>query len=91
MDNVEGEIRGSTDNGRILLLTNKINWPIDLSTDNGSIEIKTKSEPTNATINAEVGNGKITIFGEETKLKTFGKGESLIKLQTDNGRITVTK
>lgn len=91
LEHVEGEIRGATDNGRIFLLTNEINWPIDLSTDNGSIEIKTKTEPTNATFDANVGNGKITIFGEDTKVKTYGKGRSLIKLQTDNGRITVTK
>ena len=91
LDHVEGEITGSTDNGRILLQTNKINWPIDLSTDNGSIEVQTSSEPTNATIDAKIGNGKVTIFGEDTKLKTYGKGKYLIKLHTDNGQITVAK
>ena len=90
LEDVIGEIKGSTDNGQISLVTNDINSPIDLSTDNGSIEVKTESEPTNATIEAKSGNGKITIFGQETKLKVYGKGTQLMKLQTDNGRIQVT-
>jgi len=91
LEHVEGEIKGNSDNGRISLITNKLDWPIDLATDNGSIEIKTESEPTNATIDAETDNGKITIFGEQKNLATYGKGKNMIKLQTDNGRITVTK
>jgi len=89
LEHVKGEIKGSTDNGQISLVTNDIDSPIDLSTDNGSIEVKTESEPTKATIDAKSGNGKITIFGQETKLKVYGKGTHLMKLRTDNGGITV--
>ncbi|QBP40072.1 DUF4097 family beta strand repeat-containing protein [Paenisporosarcina antarctica] len=91
LEHVKGEIKGNSDNGRISLITNKLDWPIDLATDNGSIEIKTESVPTNAIIDAETDNGKITIFDEEKNRATYGKGKNLIKLQTDNGRITVTK
>lgn len=91
LDHVEGKIKGTTDNGQISLITNKLDWPIDLATDNGSIEIKTESEPANATIDSESDNGKITIFGNETKRSTYGKGKHLIKLRTDNGSITVTE
>ena len=89
LEQVKGEIKGSTDNGQISLITNNIDSPIDLSTDNGNIEVKTESEPTNASIEAKSGNGKITIFEQETKLKVYGKGTHLMKLQTDNGSITV--
>lgn len=91
LDHVQGEINGELDNGHISVTTNDLKWPMDLRTDNGSIEIKTESEPTNATIDAKTDNGKITIFGAETNHAIFGKGKHLINLQTDNGRITVTK
>jgi DUF4097 and DUF4098 domain-containing protein YvlB len=89
LEDVKGKIMGSTDNGQISLITNDIDSSVDLSTDNGSIEVKTESKPSNASIEAKSGNGKITIFGQETKLKVYGKGTHLMKLQTDNGSITV--
>jgi DUF4097 and DUF4098 domain-containing protein YvlB len=91
LDHVEGKIKGTTDNGQISVLTNKLDWPMDLATDNGSIEMKTESEPANATIDSESDNGKIIIFGNEIKRSTYGEGKHLIKLRTDNGSITVTK
>jgi DUF4097 and DUF4098 domain-containing protein YvlB len=91
LDQIQGEIKGNTDNGYISLTTTNREWPIDLSTNNGRIEIEMESEPTNATIDAKTENGKVSIFGEETNLQTYGKGKHLIKLRTDNGRITVTK
>lgn len=91
LEHVEGEIKGASDNGRISMITKKLESPIDLETDNGSIEIKTESEPTNAIIDAKTDNGKINIYGEENNHAIFGKGKHLINLRTDNGRITVTK
>jgi DUF4097 and DUF4098 domain-containing protein YvlB len=91
LDNIDGKITGRTDNGEISLITNKLNRPIELSTDNGRIEIQTEKEPTNATIDAKTDNGRVDIFGYDNKHTVFGNGEHLIKLRTDNGRITVTK
>lgn len=91
LDNIDGKITGRTDNGGISLITNNLNRPIELSTDNGRIEIQTDKEPTNATIDAKTDNGKVIIFGQENKQSVFGKGNHLIQLRTDNGRITVTK
>lgn len=91
LEHVEGEIKGTSDNGRISLTTKQLNQPIELITDNGRIEILTESEPTNATIEAKTDNGKVTIFGVEDTFASYGKGKHLIKLRTDNGRITVTK
>ena len=90
-EHVEGEISGRTDNGKISMTTKSLNQPINLETDNGSIEIKTDSEPTNATIETKIDNGKVTIFGNDSKRAIFGNGKHLINLQTDNGRITITK
>lgn len=91
LDQVNGKIRGETDNGAISFVTNNLDRPIELITDNGRIEIQTETEPTNATIDAKTDNGRIEIFGDQKKQATFGNGEHLIKLRTDNGRITVTK
>lgn len=90
LEDVEGKIEAKTDNGRISLITNILDRPIDLETDNGKIEIQTEMEPKNATIDAKSDNGRVELFGQENKLVMFGKGENLIKLRTDNGRITVT-
>jgi len=89
-DHVEGEIKGTLNNGRITVLTDNLEWPMDLTTDNGSIEIKTESQPKNVTIDAETDNGRITIFGDKVDRATYGKGKHVIKLRTDNGSITVT-
>lgn len=91
LEKVEGKIKGSSDNGRISMTTKNLDQPIDLETDNGSIEIITDTEPTNATIETKTDNGKVTIFGVDNTRAIYGKGEYLIKLQTDNGRITITK
>ncbi|WP_318614528.1 DUF4097 family beta strand repeat-containing protein [Sporosarcina sp. YIM B06819] len=90
-EDVEGEINAKTDNGRISLITTNLDQSIDLETDNGRIEIHTENEPTNAIIDAKTDNGRVELFGQENKHVTFGKGENLVKLRTDNGRITVTK
>lgn len=91
LDYVDGTIVGRTDNGRISLVTNNLDRPIELTTDNGKIEIQTEKEPTNATIDVKTDNGRIDVFGYENKHTKFGNGENLIKLRTDNGRITITK
>ncbi len=91
LENVTGQMKAKTDNGRISVVTNNLDQSIDLETDNGRIEIQTEKEPTNAIIDAKTDNGRVEIFGQENKHVTFGKGENLIKLRTDNGRITVTK
>ncbi|KAA0965765.1 DUF4097 domain-containing protein [Sporosarcina sp. ANT_H38] len=88
---VDGTIIGRTDNGKISVVTNNLDRPIELTTDNGKIEIQTEKEPTNATIDVKTDNGRIDVFGHENKHTKFGNGQNLIKLRTDNGRITITK
>ncbi|QFF99053.1 hypothetical protein PB01_09560 [Psychrobacillus glaciei] len=91
MKYVDGKIKAETDNGRIILVTNNLDRSIDLKTDNGLIEIQSEKEPSNATINASVDLGKIDIFGTSNKQTIYGNGDHLIKLETDNGKITVKK
>lgn len=90
-ENVTGQMKAKTDNGRISVVTNNLDQSMDLETDNGRIEIQTETEPTNATIDAKTDNGRVELFGQENKHVTFGEGKNLVKLRTDNGRITVTK
>lgn len=91
LEQVNGEIIGKTDNGRITLVTNNLDRPIDLTTDNGRIEIMSTTEPTNGIIDVKTDNGKIDVFGKKNELTVFGEGKYLIKLRSDNGGITVTK
>lgn len=89
LEQVNGEIIGKTDNGRIMLVTKTLERPIDLSTDNGRIEITTTTEPTNAKIDAKTDNGRIDVFRKNNEQTVFGEGKYLIKLRSDNGGITV--
>ncbi|MEI4768166.1 DUF4097 family beta strand repeat-containing protein [Psychrobacillus sp. FJAT-51614] len=89
MEEVEGKINAETNNGRIIFLSTNLERPIQLESDNGAIEIQTNKEPQNATIDVNVDNGKIDIFGSSSKQSVFGNGDNLIKLETNNGKITV--
>ncbi|MBS4179076.1 DUF4097 family beta strand repeat-containing protein [Lederbergia citrea] len=91
LDDIDGELSGRANNGSITLITNHLDRPINFDTDNGKIRIETKNEPTNATIDVGVDNGKVSIFGKSNRNVIFGNGEHQIKLKTNNGSITVTK
>ncbi|WP_078380017.1 DUF4097 family beta strand repeat-containing protein [Sutcliffiella halmapala] len=86
---IEGEIIGNTNNGGISLATSHLDRSIQLKTDNGRITIDTEKEPTNATINVDVKNGRVDIFGSSSNHKVIGDGEHAIKLTTKNGSVTV--
>lgn len=89
LHNVEGSINAETDNGQISLITNNLDQAITLATNNGLISIQAEQEPKNATIHAKTDNGRISIFGKSAEQTTFGNGENMINLSTDNGMITV--
>jgi len=91
LDDVEGKISGKANNGSISLVTNHLDRPIEFETDNGYINIQTEQEPKNATLDVQIDNGKANIFGSSDRNIKFGNGEHLIKLKTNNGRITVAK
>ncbi|MFD9628091.1 DUF4097 family beta strand repeat-containing protein [Peribacillus muralis] len=91
LDHVEGNLVGSSNNGQIVLITKDLDRMIDLESDNGKIIIKTETEPTNTTFDVSVENGKIDILGKYEGSTVIGKGENLVKLETDNGKIEITK
>ena len=89
LEHVDGSIIGKTDNGRITLATTSLDRNIDLQTDNGSILIQSKNEPKNVSIQVKTGHGRIDVFGERNSRTVIGAGENIIRLKSDNGRITV--
>lgn len=91
LEDVDGEIVGETNNGSISLVTTNLDRPIELESDNGSIQVKSDKEPTNATFLVDTDNGTVTIFDKYNGNAVIGDGDNLIKLSTDNGEITVTK
>ncbi|MDM5214291.1 DUF4097 family beta strand repeat-containing protein [Peribacillus sp. NJ4] len=91
LNNVEGKLVGSSNNGKITLVTKDLDREIDLESNNGKIMIKTEKEPTNTTFDVHVDNGKVDILGKHEGNTVIGKGENLIKLETNNGKIEVTK
>lgn len=90
LEYVVGELVGKADNGHISLITEEIDQPIDLTTDNGKITIQTANKPTNVTFDIRVDNGKVDYFGESTWDTVIGEGDNLIHLKTDNGNIKLT-
>jgi len=89
LEHVTGSIVGSTDNGRITLLTDSLDRNIDFQTDNGNIVIQSTSKPTNVSIHAKTSHGKVDVFGERNSRTVIGAGEHTIRLKSDNGRIIV--
>lgn len=86
---VSGELQAKANNGRIELTTGTLNSPIDFETNNGRIDIHTENEPANARIQARVDNGSIDVYGRDSGQVSFGSGEVLVKLVSQNGRIVV--
>lgn len=91
LNHVEGKLSGKTNNGKITLKTKSLDRPIQLECDNGSVTVQTETEPTNATFDVHVDNGRVNILDKFSGSAVIGKGENLIRLSTDNGRITITK
>lgn len=89
LKDVKGDVHAQTDNGRIHLLAADLERSITLETDNGSILLETKRQPENATINADVDWGSVSIFGSKKRRSIYGTGQHPIELQSDNGSITV--
>ena len=86
---VSGELQAKANNGHIELTTDTLDFPVDFETNNGRIEIRTEIEPANARIQTSVDNGRIDVFGRDSRQVSFGNGDVLIRLTTKNGRIFV--
>lgn len=84
-----GVITGHSNNGRITVNTDRIDEPMDLKTDNGQILVNTNEESKDIQFNAKTDNGKVNIYGDSNTEKVIGNGGTVIKLQSDNGDITV--
>ncbi|MFC7687304.1 DUF4097 domain-containing protein [Ureibacillus sp. GCM10028918] len=83
-----GSIDGHSSNGKLTVITNRIEHPMDLETDNGQILVQTKDESKNVQFNVKTDNGRVNIYGQSTD-KEIGNGDIVIKLTSDNGNITV--
>jgi len=88
--NVEGQLKGETDNGKISVVTKDMDRPIDLTSNNGRIDVQTEKEPTNVRFDVHVDNGRINIFNKYKDNAVIGNGDHVIHLTTDNGSINVT-
>lgn len=88
-NDVVGDIRGKTSNGSISMELEDLDRSVDLSTNNGRIEIKTTEKPTNATIASSTNNGKIEVYGNSSPHTVIGDGKHQIQLSTDNGSIKI--
>lgn len=86
---VSGELEARASNGRIELAADMLDFPVDFETNNGHIEIRTENEPDNALIESRVDNGSIDVYGQDSEEVTFGNGDVLINLASNNGRIVV--
>jgi DUF4097 and DUF4098 domain-containing protein YvlB len=91
IENVNGRITSDVENGGTTLITNHLDRFIDLESVNGKITVQTAQEPTNATIEVSVVNGKVNLFGNDSRSAVIGDGENKINLKTVNGSITVGK
>ena len=90
-NDVEGNIIGSSNNGKISLASKDLDRNMKLESNNGKITIKTEKEPTNTTIMVSTDNGSINILDKYEGNTVIGKGENLVDLKSNNGKIEVMK
>ncbi|WP_096270759.1 DUF4097 family beta strand repeat-containing protein [Paucisalibacillus globulus] len=91
LEYVNGIITSDVVNGSTTFITDNLDRSIDLESVNGKIKVVTDQEPTNATIEVNVVNGKVDVFGNDSRNAVIGDGEHRIKLKTVNGSITISK
>lgn len=89
LDHVSGDVAGETHNGMIKLKTTDLDRSVELRARNGKIDVISDRKPTNATLDLQTGNGSITYFGEKNWDTVIGDGDHIIKLTTENGKITI--
>lgn len=89
LHDVEGDIKGLVNNGKIDVKTKDLDRPMQLETHNGKIMIQTDKEPTNTRFEVSIDNGDVNILNKYHDDATIGKGENLINLTTNNGEILV--
>jgi hypothetical protein len=91
LKNVDGNITSDVVNGSTSLVTKTLDRTLDLESVNGKITVQTAEEPTNASIEIDVENGKTEIYGNDSRSAVYGNGEHKVKLRTVNGSVTVSK
>lgn len=84
-----GRITAESSNGMLTVITDKIEQPMDLVTDNGEILVRTEGKSDNVRFEAKTDNGKINIYGQSITDTANGNGDIVVKLVSDNGGITV--
>ncbi|MEG0385139.1 MAG: DUF4097 family beta strand repeat-containing protein [Solibacillus sp.] len=86
---VQGAIKAKTDYGSIKGKFAKVENPLSLKSDFGSVSLSTKDKIQNATIKCKSDAGSVKIYTQSTKHYVDGAGELSIGLKTDYGRIVV--
>ena len=86
---IAGELKAEVTNGTIDVEAKSLDQPIDLESVNGKIHVRVDEEPVNSEIIVDVVNGKVDIFGSNSRHRMFGDGENVVKIQTVNGRVSV--
>ncbi|GIO25280.1 DUF4097 family beta strand repeat-containing protein [Oceanobacillus sp. J11TS1] len=89
LQNISGEIKAKTKNAAMMIATQGFDYPMDLETSNGKINITSDQKPENATLDLRTTNGSIRVFGSKDWDITYGNGETLIKAHTSNGGIRI--
>ncbi|WP_052130030.1 DUF4097 family beta strand repeat-containing protein [Ureibacillus sinduriensis] len=89
IEDSKGRIEAESSNGMLTVITDKIEQPMELVTDNGEILVETEDKSDNVRFEVKTDNGKINIYGQTITDAVNGKGEIAVKLVSDNGSITV--
>ncbi|GAA3329578.1 hypothetical protein GCM10020331_078210 [Ectobacillus funiculus] len=92
LEYVEGTIKGKNVKWKdFFVVTKDLERTMQLGSNNGSIKIQTEKDPVDVAFDVHVDNGHIDILDKYEGNAVIGKGTHVIKLTTNNGRITVTK
>ena len=92
LEHVRGDIKSRVDSGILTMTSTDLDQNIDLQVDSGIINIKTETEPENATINLNIDSGIARVFGQSYLSNArIGNGQNQVNITVDSGTVTIEK
>ncbi len=91
LNELKGALQAKVKDGKINLVAEQLNYPVDIAANDGLITVVTQKEPENTIIQTEVRDGLTSIYGKRTSSALFGNGENKVQLSVKDGMINVKK
>lgn len=88
-EHIKGALKTTATDGKVKLIANQLQYPVDIAMKDGIITVDTNIEPVDTTIQVQYKDGIVSLYGKKTTHAQFGNGENKVNLSIKDGMITV--